>query len=309
MKVALFGGTGFVGSYITDELLEHKHKPKLLVRENSTKKLLDADKCDIIEGDLSNYEAVKKLIKSADVVIYSIGLVREFPHRGITFQETQFEGVKQTVDLAAELNIKRYILISANGAKLDGTKYQSTKYLAEEYLKHSKLEWTIFRPSLCFGDPRGGGRPEFCTQLKRDMLSLPIPSPSFHEGLLPLNAGKFALSPIHIKNVAEFVVKSIVMDTAKNKTFKLGGEAYHWKDLVPTMAAAYGKKKWMIPAPVIAVKAMAFFLQRFSWFPITVDQLTMLLESNVCDSKGHFDLFEIEQIPYNTDTLSYLNNY
>ena len=57
------------------------------------------------------------------------------------------------------------------------------------------------------------------------------------------------------------------------------------------------------------LKAMAFFLQRFSWFPITVDQLTMLLESNVCDSKDHFDLFEIEQIPYNTDTLSYLKNY
>lgn len=309
MKVALFGGTGFVGSYITDELIGHKHKPNLLVRKNSLKKLLQSDKCKIYEGDLSNSAAVKKAIKSSDVVIYSIGLVREFPHRGITFQEAQFKGVKQTVDLAKEFNIKRYILVSANGAKLDGTKYQSTKYLAEEYLKHSGLDWTIFRPSLCFGDPRGDGRPEFCTQLKKDMLSLPIPSPSFHEGLLPLNAGKFALSPIHIKNVAEFVVKSIDMDAAKNKTYKLGGEAYHWKDLVPIMAAAYGKKKWMIPAPAIAVKALAFFLQRFAWFPITVDQITMLMESNVCDSKKHFDLFQIEPIPYNTDTLSYLKNY
>lgn len=309
MKVALFGGTGFVGSYITDELIAHKHKPNLLVRKNSLKKLLQSDKCKIYEGDLSNSAAVKKAIKSSDVVIYSIGLVREFPHRGITFQEAQFKGVKQTVDLAKEFNIKRYILVSANGAKLDGTKYQSTKYLAEEYLKHSGLDWTIFRPSLCFGDPRGDGRPEFCTQLKKDMLSLPIPSPSFHEGLLPLNAGKFALSPIHIKNVAEFVVKSIDMDAAKNKTYKLGGEAYHWKDLVPIMAAAYGKKKWMIPAPAIAVKALAFFLQRFAWFPITVDQITMLMESNVCDSKKHFDLFQIEPIPYNTDTLSYLKNY
>ena len=309
MKVALFGGTGFVGSYITDELIGHKHKPNLLVRKNSLKKLLQSDKCKIYEGDLSNSAAVKKAIKSSDVVIYSIGLVREFPHRGITFQEAQFEGVKQTVDLAKEFNIKRYILVSANGAKLDGTKYQSTKYLAEEYLKHSGLDWTIFRPSLCFGDPRGDGRPEFCTQLKKDMLSLPIPSPSFHNGLIPINAGKFALSPIHIKNVAEFVVKSIDMDAAKNKTYKLGGEAYHWKDLVPIMAAAYGKKKWMIPAPAIAVKALAFFLQRFAWFPITVDQITMLMESNVCDSKKHFDLFQIEPIPYNTDTLSYLKNY
>lgn len=308
MKVALFGGTGFVGSYIVDELLNHKHKPKLLVRENSEKKLLKTDKCEIILGDLNNPNAMKKTIKSADVVIYSIGLVREFPRKGITFQQTQFEGVKQTVDLAKDLDIKRYILVSANGAKLDGTKYQSTKYLAEEYLKHSELEWTIFRPSLCFGDPRGGDRPEFCTQLKRDMLSLPIPSPNFHTGLVPINAGKFALSPVHIKNVAEFVVKSIEMDSAKKKTYPLGGEAYYWKDLVKTMAASYGKKKWMIPAPAFGVKMLAFFFERFAWFPITRDQVTMLVESNVCDSQEHFDTFEIERIPYNTETLSYLKD-
>lgn len=308
MKVALFGGTGFVGSYIIDELLNHKHKPKLLVRENSEKKLLKPDKCQIIFGDLNNLSAMKKTIKSADVVIYSIGLVREFPSKGITFQQTQFEGVKQTVDLAKDLDIKRYILVSANGAKLDGTKYQSTKYLAEEYLKHSELEWTIFRPSLCFGDPRGGDRPEFCTQLKRDMLSLPIPSPNFHTGLIPINAGKFALSPVHIKNVAEFVVKSIEMDPTKKKTYHLGGEAYYWKDLVKTMAASYGKKKWMIPAPAFGVKMLAFFFERFAWFPITRDQVTMLVESNVCDSQEHFEAFEIERIPYNTETLSYLKD-
>ena len=308
MKVALFGGTGFVGSYIIDELLNHKHSPKLLVRESSEKKLLKASKCEIIVGDLTNKDAMAKLIKSVDVVIYSIGLVREFPHRGITFQETQFDGVKDSVDLAKEYGIKRYILVSANGAKLDGTKYQSTKYLAEEYLKHSDLEWTIFRPSLCFGDPRGGGRPEFCSQLKKDMLKLPIPSPNFHSGLLPLNAGKFALSPIHIKNVAEFVVKSIELESSKKKTYLLGGEAYYWPDLVKTMAASYGKKKLMIPAPAIGVKMLASFFERFAWFPITRDQVTMLIESNVCDSKEHFESFEIEPIPYNTETLSYLNN-
>ena len=309
MKVALLGGTGFVGSYITDELLNHGHKPNVLVRKKSINKLLQPDSCKITEGDLSEKSALKKLIKSSDVVIYSIGLVREFPHRGITFQETQFDGVKRVVDFAVEFGSKRFILVSANGARLDGTKYQSTKYLAEEYLKQSGLDWTIFRPSLCFGDPRGSGRPEFCTQLKKDMLSLPIPSPSFHDGLLPMNAGKFALSPIHIENVAQFVVKSIEMDVAKNKIYQLGGETYYWKDLVPTMAAAYGKKKWMIPAPAIAVKSLAFFFQRFAWFPITVDQLTMLMESNVCDSKEYFDLFQIEQIPYNTETLSYLKKY
>ena len=51
--------------------------------------------------------------------------------------------------------------MSANGVKADGTPYQRTKYQAEEYLRASPLHWTIFQPSVIFGDPRG--RMEFAT--------------------------------------------------------------------------------------------------------------------------------------------------
>ena len=309
MKVAIFGGTGFVGSYIIDELIKNKHKPIVLVRSGSEHKLIQKDKCKIVTGDLNDHNAIEKTIKSAESVIYTIGLVREFPKKGISFNQTHFEGVKSTVDAAVKNGVSRYILMSANGVKVDGTAYQKTKYVGEEYLKFSKLDWTIFRPSLCFGDPRGGGRPEFATQLKKDMLSLPIPSPNFMPGLNPLEAGNFALSPIHISNVAEFFVKSLEMDSAKNKVYHLGGDAFYWKDIVQTMALAYDKKKWMVPAPAIGVKMMASIFERFSWFPITKDQVTMLLENNVCDSTEHFKDFEIEPIPYNEETLNYLKSY
>ncbi len=39
MKAALFGGTGFVGRYLVDELLERGHVPVLLVRPGSEDKL------------------------------------------------------------------------------------------------------------------------------------------------------------------------------------------------------------------------------------------------------------------------------
>ena len=44
MKVAIFGGTGFVGSYIIDELIKNKHKPIVLVRSGSEHKLIQKDK-------------------------------------------------------------------------------------------------------------------------------------------------------------------------------------------------------------------------------------------------------------------------
>ena len=55
MKVAMIGGTGFVGSYITDELISHNMIPRLLIREGSESKLLQPEKCEIVYGDLSHH--------------------------------------------------------------------------------------------------------------------------------------------------------------------------------------------------------------------------------------------------------------
>lgn len=140
------------------------------------------------------------------------------------------------------------------------------------------------------------------------MLSLPFPAPSFHKGLNPFNGGKFALSPIHAMDIAKIFVHSINEKQSIKKTFALGGEAYYWKDVIKIISRAYGKNKWAVPAPVFPIKMMASILERFSWFPITKDQLTMLVEGNVCDSSDVFKLFNIEPIPFNSESLSYLKN-
>jgi len=50
MKVALFGGTGFVGNYIVDELLNASHEPHVLVRPQNVSKLIQSDKCIMYSG-------------------------------------------------------------------------------------------------------------------------------------------------------------------------------------------------------------------------------------------------------------------
>ena len=62
----------------------------------------------------------------------------------------------------------------------------------------------------------------------------------------------------------------------------------------------------MVPAPVIAVKSVASALDRFNWFPVTADQLTMLVEGNTCDSTKYFSENKIDQIPFTEENLSYL---
>ncbi|MFL3013107.1 MAG: NAD(P)H-binding protein [Candidatus Neomarinimicrobiota bacterium] len=306
MKVAVFGGTGFVGSYIIDNLLAEGHTPKLLVRSESIYKVPSVGDCELIIGDVNDEEAVKKTVKEVDAVIYTIGIIREFKSKGITYENLHFGGAVNSIDAALAAGVERFVLMSANGVCPDGTGYQKTKWMSEQYLKNTGLKWTIFRPSTIFGDPRGNGRPEFCSQLKKDLINLPLPAPLFHEGLVPFNAGNFSMSPVHIADVSKSFVSSLTNEKSILKTIELGGKDFTWKQIIKTIGSAAGKKKLMVPAPVIAVKSVATALDRFSWFPVTADQLTMLVEGNTCDSSKYFSENKIEPIPFNEENLSYL---
>ncbi len=294
-----------MGSCIVEELLRQGHEPTLMVRPGSEKKVWQPGKVTMINGTLQDHGAIDKTLAGAEAVIYLVGIIREFPSTGMTFEELHFRSAKRVIDAAVKCGVKRFILMSALGVKPDGIDYQKTKFLAEQYLKNSRLDWTIFRPSLIFGDPKG--KIEFCTQLKKDMLSLPLPAPAFFPGLNPWKAGQFYFSPIHVTDVARVFVKALELPGASSKTFELGGpDILSWFRVVKTIAAAYGKKKWLIPVPALGVKSAAFLLDRFSWFPVTRDQITMLLEGNTCESGHVFKIFEIEPTPFAVENLKYL---
>ena len=116
MKVALIGGTGFVGSYLIDELISNEHTPRLLVRKNSGYKVMQSDKCEIITGDIDNDNALKETLEGCDAVIYLIALIREFPKKGLTNEKLQFRGSEKVAKFAEELGVKRFMLMSALGA-------------------------------------------------------------------------------------------------------------------------------------------------------------------------------------------------
>lgn len=305
MKVALFGGTGFVGSYLTDELVRGGHTPRLLVQPGSEAKVSSPDACETVTGAIEDEGAAEDTIRGTDAVIYCIGILRQLPRKGITYEALHFEGARTAIRAAEAAGVKRFILMSANGVKPDGTGYQRTKYMADEYLRASSLNWTVFRPSVVFGEPRG--RVEFCSALRDQLIRLPLPAPLFFDGLLPRNAGKFEMSPVHIGDVAEIFIKALGMAETYGKIYELGGpERFDWKTILKTIAAVIGKNKWMLPAPALGIKLAAAFFDRFSFFPITRDQVTMLLEGNSCDSRATFELFGVEPTHFDQLSLGYL---
>jgi NADH dehydrogenase len=61
-----------------------------------------------------------------------------------------------------------------------------------------------------------------------------------------------------------------------------------------------------MPAPAGLVGAVAAVFDRFPWFPVTRDQLTMLMEGNTGDSSEVFADLGIEPTPFGVEQLSYL---
>jgi len=305
MKVTVFGGTGYVGGYLIDELLDKGHHPVLLVRPGSRHKVRHRERCTLIDGDIASPETIRTALSGTDAVIYNIGILREFPSSGVTYEALHFEGARRTMDAAEEVGVRRFLLMSANGVKADGTGYQRSKYMAEQYLKTTALNWTVFRPSVLFGEPRG--RMEFATQLYRDILRSPLPAPLFYEGLLPVNAGEFRMSPVYVKDVASVFVQALDMPETAGHIFALCGPAsLSWKEILKTIADAVGITKRGFPAPVLLLKGLAAALDQFAFFPITRDQLTMLMEGNTCDGHNAFQTFDLEPMPFDTARLSYL---
>lgn len=305
MRVALFGGTGFVGAYLVDALLEAGHEPVLLVREGSEHRVEQADRCTRVTGCISDTSVVQAVVAGADAVIYNIGILRESPSRGVTFDALHFEGARRVMDAAEADGARRFILMSANGVRADGTAYQRSKYLAEQYLATTGLDWTVFRPSVLFGEPRG--REEFATRLLHEIVQSPLPAPLFYKGLLPFNAGGFRLSPVHVQDVATVFVRALEMPETVGRTYTLcGPSALTWRDIIRLIADAAGTTKLALPAPVLPLKALALLFDRCEWFPVTREQLGMLLEGNTCDGADGFSDFGLLPVAFEAASLAYL---
>ena len=306
MRVAVIGGTGFVGEYIVDALIEARHMPFLLVRPGSESKVHRAHQCKIITGSLSDTNLIRETVNGCDAIIYNVGILRENPRQGTTFENAHYRGVVSVVTAAIEAGVERFLLMSANGIHPPMTPYQETKYRAEQHVRQSGLDYTIFRPSVIFGDPHG--KMEIATQLYQEMIRPPIPAIGFHTGLRPA-PGAIMMSPVYIQDVADAFVRSLDNPSTFNKEYALGGpQEMSWVEMLECIAAAVGKRKVILPMPISLMKMAAMFFDWIPAFPATRDQLIMLAAGNTAPDDDLRALIDREPVPFAAESLAYLRD-
>ena len=284
MKVFVTGGTGFVGNHVLNELLEKGHQVHAMVRPGSEHKLRRPDAVEVVHGTLAEVADLVQGMQGCDGVIHLVGIIRAFPSRGITFERLHSEVTANVIAAAKETGVSRLLHMSALGARQDGpTAYLRTKFAAEEQVRQSGLSYTIFRPSLIFG--RGGE----AIQMFADMVGkivVPI-----------IGDGNYRFQPVSVTSVAQGFEKALTLDAAKGKTLDVGGpDNVTFNEMMDILAKVMGKRIVKVHLPVFPLRLVTSALQHAPGYPLTTEQITMLLEGSTCEEKPFYELLELPPV-------------
>jgi NADH dehydrogenase len=287
-EVLVTGGTGFIGTRVCRALLARGWMPRLLVREGAESKLPAdvAQRCRYSTGDVTDAESVLNAAQSTDAIVHLVGIIREFPAKGITFEKLHVDATRNVIEAARFWKIPRIVHMSALGA-LAGSPvaYFDSKGRAERLVRESGLDWTLFRPSIVFGE---GDR--FLSPLTEVVAKSPIvPVPG---------DGRYELQPVWVGDVARGFAEALSKPESIGRSFDVGGgERFTYDALLDAIGASSGRahvRKAHVPLGL--VRSGVSFLSRFDGYPMSPDMLAMLVAGNVCDASAFASVFGRPQV-------------
>jgi len=285
--ILVTGGTGFVGPKIVHALRAEEKPVRALVRDpsSSSARRLSAWGCELVQGDATDPESLRRATEGADAVVHLIALIAGKPKE---FERVMSQGTGDLVTAAKEAGVSRFVLMSALGTteeSKDLVPYYRSKWDMEQTVKASGIEHVIFRPSFVFGKD-GGVLPIFMRQVKYSPVT-PIPG-----------SGTRRLQPIWVDDVATFFARSLSTAEAANRTFDLGGpDQVTWNELYDRLKRTLGKRRATLHVPIGLMRTGAALAEKLPRPPVTRDQLTMLEDAdNIGDVGPALETFGIRPI-------------
>jgi nucleoside-diphosphate-sugar epimerase len=146
MKLAITGGTGFVGAHMIDAALVGGHQVTALTRRAQPAR----EGLTWIAGDLADRAALDGLVAGADAIIHVAGVLKA--RDAAAFELGNVEGTKLLLAAAQAADTRRFILVSSLAAREPRLSlYGASKAKAEGLVEQSGLDWTIVRPPAVYG--------------------------------------------------------------------------------------------------------------------------------------------------------------
>ena len=267
--VTLFGGGGFLGRYVAQELLRSGARVRIAERNPLDtyflKPLAALGQAQSLPADITKPDSLPRAVQGADVVINLVGILKG------KFDAVHVEGARNAATAAAAAGARRFVQISAIGADPAAqSAYGRSKGLGEQAAREAFPGAHVIRPSLLFGP-----EDQFVNKFASMMALAPV---------LPVVRPDVRFQPAWVVDVARAIAKVALSPDPAPATVELGGpQVLTMLELHRWIGEAIGRTPALLPLP----DGLAAGVAKMGWLPgapITWDQWLMLQQDNVVSS-------------------------
>jgi uncharacterized protein YbjT (DUF2867 family) len=236
-RIAITGGTGFVGRHLAARLEAAGHDVVLVSRRTGYPIAPDATAgTDRQTADV----ALSLAFDGCDAVVHCAGINRELG--GQTYQAVHVDGTAAVIRAAKAAGVERLVMLSFLRARADGpTAYHRSKWAAEELVRGSGLTWTVFKAGVIHG--RGD---HMLDHLSHAFYTFPL------FGLVGLH--ERPVRPVAVDDVARLLEAAALGDTrlADRTIAVLGPDEMGLGAAVRRVAQVTGRRPLFIRLPIAA---------------------------------------------------------
>ncbi|MEO6581494.1 MAG: NAD(P)H-binding protein, partial [Sphingomicrobium sp.] len=146
LKLAITGGTGFVGSRLVEAATAAGHGVRALTRRPQDAR----PALQWVSGSLADPNALEELVDGADAVIHVAGVINARDAAG--FEAGNVAGTLATLAAATADGVRRFVHVSSLAAREPRLSlYGASKAKSETLVERSGLDWAIVRPPAVYG--------------------------------------------------------------------------------------------------------------------------------------------------------------
>ena len=234
LKVAVTGGTGFVGARLIAALRAAGHDVRALTRRPQ----VDADQLRWVAGSLEDHAALDRLVEGAEALIHVAGVINA-DQAG--FEAGNVQGTAAVLTASKAAKIARFVHVSSLAAREpDLSRYGNSKARSEALVRDSGLDFAITRPPAVYG-PGDKETLELFRMARRGLILLPP------EGRLSL---------IHADDLATLLIALAEAKAPPAITEPDDGKAGGWshRELGMALGEAVGRNAFALSMPRAAVR-------------------------------------------------------
>lgn len=299
LKIALLGGTGFVGHHLCAQLANFGHEVTVFSRHPERHKDLTVlPTVTLAEIDLYNINSVLSLLEGFDALINLVGILNESGHNGDGFEQAHVTVTKHAITACLRNNIPRLIQMSAlNATDKNGSSYYlMSKGIAEKMVEAAQcneLNVTTFRPSVIYG-PGDSFLTKFAKLLK------------LSPGVMLLPSAEAIVSPLYVEDLVRAMANALENRETFGQAYDLcGPKSYTLKELVEYTAHVTKRKRLIIGLNNKVSRIVAKIFEYLPFKPYSVDNYLSALTPSVC--KTPFPVvFDTQPASLETIVPSYL---